>query len=105
MRIHDWIFEIVDDICYDREYTYPSFVHHFCSLMQDIERFGRLSSEGTYSIQGIKSNITAILSWRLEHRLNLVGSNVISIRCIFEGTNDLPERCARFEMSTGERLE
>ena len=105
MKIHDWIFEIVDEICYDREYVYPSFVRHFCSLMQKIEQTGRLSGEGTYRVPGIKSNITAVLSWQFEHRLNLVGSNVIAVSCEFEGGDDLPNRIANFEMSTGERIE
>jgi len=105
VKIHDWIFEIVDEICYDREYVYPSFVRHFCSLMREVERTGRLSGEGTYRVSGIKSNINAVLSWQFEHRLNLVGSNVITINCEFEGTDDPPEHNASFEMSSGEWIE
>lgn len=106
MKLHDWIYEIVEDICYDREYVYPYFVRHFTGLMKEIEEQGSISGEGTYSIPGIKSGVTATLHWQIEHRLNWVGSNVVSIQCEFGLTTaDLSERAAKFEMTSGEMMD
>lgn len=106
MRIHDWIFGIVDDICFDREYVYPCFVRHFSSFMSEVMEQGMLSGSGVHVIPGIKSNISAKLTWRLEHRLDWVKSNEIHLTCEFEGDAwGWQPKSASFEMSSGAKLE
>lgn len=81
MTLHEWIYALVKEVCYDREYIYPSFIRHFGQLMQDIYFKGRTQSSGVYEIPGMKSGRVAELEWRLERCMDLVRLNTVRIRC------------------------
>jgi len=105
MKLHEWIYNIASDICYDREYVYPCYVRHFGQLMNDILEQGKLSQSGSYEIVGMKSDLKARLNWQLERCANLIGLNVVIIRySIFSTRTGKVEsngvRC--FELSTGD---
>lgn len=106
MRLHDWIYDIVCEICYDREYLYACYVRHFSALLTEIFEQGRIVDSGTYKIIGIKSNLVANFYWRLESRLNMMRLNVVTIRCAVENVDtgkQQSEYVQSFELSAGER--
>ena len=105
MKLHEWIYELVCEVCYDREYVYTSYVRHFGQLMKDILEQGKFCQSGNYEIIGMKSNLKVILKWDLERCINFVGLNVVSIIYSIESldTNKMESRGVRnFELSTGE---
>jgi hypothetical protein len=105
MRLHDWIYDIVCEICYDREYLYACYVRHFSALLKDILEQGLTADGGTYRIIGIKSNLAADFHWQLESRLNMMGLNVVTIRCSIENQDTKKkesEYIQSFELSAGE---
>ena len=107
MRLHDWLYECVAEVCYDRDYLYLAYVRHFTALMNQIIDRGRFENRGEYAFAGMKSNLSARLEWQLEHRLSWMGSNQLQLRCTFTNTltgADSDIRSGRFDFSTGEML-
>jgi hypothetical protein len=105
MKLHEWIYELVCDVCYDREYVYASYVRHFGQLMKDILEQGKVCQRGSYEIVGMKSDLKAMLNWDLERCVNLVGLNVVSIRYSIESnrTGKIESQGVRyFELSAGD---
>ena len=103
MKLHDWIYEIVSEVCYDRDYLYACYVRHFTGLMNEIIEKGPFEKAGAYTIEGIKSNKKAFLCWHLDKRLDWLGPNKVTFCCEIksdvEPVNTLNE-C--FDLSTGE---
>ena len=107
MTIHEWVYKVVCDVCYDREYVYASFVRHFGFLMQEILEKGRFAESGTYVVPGMKSDLKATFTWQLESCIDLVRLNAVKISCVIESTYmgaAEPEESYWFELSTGEQI-
>jgi hypothetical protein len=105
MTLHDWLYQVVAEVCYDRDYLYLAFVRHFSALMGQIVERGRFEDRGTYALPGMKSNRSARLEWRLEHALTWDGPNRLELRCILlDALSGAPieARSACFDLSTGE---
>jgi hypothetical protein len=105
MQIHDWLFQIVADVCYDRDYLYLAYIRHFTALMNQIVDRGRFESRGEYALHGMKSNLSAILDWQLEHHLTWMGPNRLTLCCT--QTNNLTGVASEtssvcFDLSTGD---
>ncbi|RKY04948.1 MAG: hypothetical protein DRP56_09460 [Planctomycetota bacterium] len=101
--MHDWIYKIVIDVCYDRDYLYACFIRHFSRLMNDVLTKGTCSQSGEYEIKGMKSNKDAHINWQLERRIDWMGSNSISFDCKVNSLDSGIETMhGRFDMSTGD---
>jgi hypothetical protein len=107
MRLHEWFYDLICEICYDREYVYASYVRHFSRFMAEVMQTGTVSQTGSYEIPGLKSDLKARLDWKLERPVHLMGLNVVLIECTVESTRtgktELRQSGA-FELSTGESV-
>jgi len=104
MKLHDWIYGIVNEVCYDRDYLYACYIRHFTGLMNEITEKGPYEQSGIYTIEGIKSNKKASLSWRLDKRLDWLGLNAVTFCCKIESAVEAEKKMdERFDMSTGEK--
>ena len=98
--LHGWLYELMEELCYDREYLYLAFVEHFAALMKQVMSSG--AAEGAYEIPGIKSGRSARLAWVLDHRLSFMGPNVVSVSYVVDEEGAADERgTVRFDVSTG----
>ncbi len=107
VRLHDWLYQIVTDVCYDRDYLYLVFIRHFTALMNQIADQGRFESSGKYTIPGMKSNLSAQLEWQLEHQVSWMGPNRLFLRCTLTDTlydSESETRSECFDLSTGDLL-
>lgn len=103
MKLHDWIYEIVSEVCYDRDYLYPCYIRHFTGLMNEIIEKGSFEQAGTYTVEGIKSNKKASLNWRLDKRLDWLGFNAVTFCCEIESATKQSQKLqVRFDLSTGD---
>ena len=105
MKLHEWIYEIVCEICYDKEYLYAVYVRHFAGLMNEIFEQGKIVNRGIYEIPGMKSGLKAKLEWQVEGRTNMMGLNVVSICCTIEdmeSSKKTAEYKQAFELSCGD---
>ena len=104
-NLHDFIYELVSIICYDKDYLYLLFYKSFTELMNDIYDKGRANDSGTYVIKGNKSNMDISIKWFLSGRVNFIGYNTIRLECVFtdKRTFEILETCTGiFDLSTGE---
>jgi hypothetical protein len=102
--LHEWLYGLLAGICRDREYVFASFVRHFTAFTADIFQAGRFSGCGVYVLNGIKSDLDATLTWRLERRLDWTGLNVVVVEYVIADrrTGRMHEAGAcSFELSTG----
>jgi hypothetical protein len=107
MKLHDWFFERVSEVCYDRDYLYLAFVRHFTAFMADIIRLGKAEECGDYLIPGIKSDLDVRLTWQLQRRLDWIGLNVLAVQCqvVDRATGALKSDSAEhFDLSTGDSV-
>jgi hypothetical protein len=108
VRLHEWFYDLICRICYDREYLFLSFTRHFATFTSALWREGTCVPTGTYAIPGMKSGLEARLTWRLDRRLDWIGSNRLRIECEIV-TTDSGERQGyerhAFELATGESNE
>lgn len=107
IRLHEWLYDIVHDICYDREYIFLLYSRSFKELIDMVLEKGMTVPEGEYSITGIKSNFKAIIRWNHEHRLNYVGLNVCKFHCkiVDKTTGEIEQEIEQsFELSAGESI-
>jgi hypothetical protein len=103
--IHGWIYEIVSEICADRDYLYRVFYEHFTALLRQIYEEGRVTDHGDYLLPGLKSGSDGEVHWQLDKRLNYMGSNRLRLRCTLTAEGENREvREAEFELSTGLRI-
>jgi hypothetical protein len=104
--IHEWIYDIVCTVSYDRDYIYRSYTEHFHGIMSGIFNGFALQS-GEYRIMGLKSDYDADISWELQHRVNYMGLNSVRMRCkILDKHSDrtLETHMVEYELSNGERI-
>lgn len=105
MRLHEWLYRLVYEICYDREYVYFCYARHFSELTKHIFEQGRFSESGSYEIPGMKSGKRALLHWQLAHCIDLIRLNTVTIRCTIENSDTgkkESEVSQTFELSCGE---
>lgn len=105
--IHSWLYEVVYEICYDRDYIYYCFFNAFKGLMSDIFSEGCSEQRGIYYIEGMKSGYRAEISWELLHRIDYLGYNRIELSCKIKDRVEktlINEKKMFFELSSGERL-
>jgi hypothetical protein len=107
MKLHEWMYELVCEVCYDKEYVYACYMRHFGQLMKDILEQGRTCGSGSYEIIGMKSDLKVMLNWQLERCVNLIGLNVVSISYEVASvrTGKVELHVVRsFELSTGDEI-
>jgi hypothetical protein len=73
--LHDALYRVVEEVCWDADYLYRSFTEHFTGLMSQIYERGGSDAGGSYTITGIKSGLEARIAWHLQHRLDFHGPN------------------------------
>ena len=104
MTLHEWLYAVVTDVCYDREYVYYAFTTHFSALCKGIYGGG---PGGSVMIHGIKSGCDALVSWRLARRADLIGCNTVELECRVTDKNGGAEvSCSKavFELSCGTQV-
>ena len=100
--LHGWLYALMEELCFDREYLYLAFVEHFTGFMKEVLRTGGSSGIGEYPLPGIKSGRRAILKWALEKQLTFMGPNILSITVEADWSGAPGEReVLRFDLSTG----
>jgi hypothetical protein len=102
--LHDLLYRIVEEVCWDKDYLYRSFTGHFSALMTQIYERGATAGRGSYEVNGIKSDVEARISWRLQHRLDYFGPNELLISCEIRRTpSGRPVRTEEmvFDLGTG----
>jgi hypothetical protein len=105
--LHDWLYDLVCQVCYDRDYLYLSFVRHFGGLMATVEQAGPTQAAGTYAFAGLKSGLRVDLTWRLARRLDWLRSNWLALdyRIVDAASGEIQATGAgRFDVATGERV-
>lgn len=108
MKLHEWLFTIIDQICIDQDYKYLFFFEHFTKLLSEIIKTGSFVGEGIYLLSGIKTGVTIKMLWKLDHQINWMGPNILTISC--QSTSemvgfDLDEKPMKFDLSTGNRVD
>lgn len=107
MKLHEWLYNIVCEICRDREYVYLSFVRNFTALMKEIYETGDIKDSGTFTVTGIKSNMNADIQWHIHHRIDYSGLNSVTVKCVIVDTVTgvrNKEYEIIFELSMGESI-
>jgi hypothetical protein len=106
--LHDALYGMVEEVCWDADYLYRSFTEHFTGLMSQIYDRGGSDGGGVYTITGIKSGREARITWHLQHRLDFHGPN--RLRLDYEIAGAAPGSGARggsimAELGTGRLVE
>jgi hypothetical protein len=83
--LHEALYGIVEEVCWDADYLYRAFTEHFSGLMGQIYSRGGSDAGGSYAITGIKSGLGARIEWSLEHRLDFHGPNRLRLDYRIEG--------------------
>lgn len=105
--IHEWLYDIAKEICYDREYIYLSYLKILQNTVFSVFENGSVTEQGDYIAKGIKSDKDAHIHWKLHHRLNFVGFNKVIFECTFQDkyTHECMDTVScSFELSSGERI-
>lgn len=107
--LHEWLFDLIEETCHDREYLYRAYVEHFGALMNSILRCsGAAAERGAYHLPGIKSERQASLFWAIERRSECPGPGVLAVTCrLFDAASPsgvTAQRTARFDLATGRAL-
>jgi hypothetical protein len=111
VRLHDWLYEIVAAVCFDRDYLYLAFYRHFTGLLADVTAAGAITDRGEYVFPGMKSNLQVRVTWQLARRLTWIGPNVLTLVAAIEtlgggsasaGANEVLS--AQFDLSTGDEV-
>jgi len=104
-KLHEWLYDIVKSICYDREYSYRAFYILFSGICGKIFENGSTKEYGDEIVYGIKSEYNALISYKLMHRLNYSGLNEIHLKCeiLNKITGESEEiHLKNFELSLGQ---
>jgi hypothetical protein len=107
MKFHEWLYEIVESLCYDRDYLYLVYIRHFNGLTAEIIERGKFLSAGTYWISGLKNDFQGRLAWSLGHRADWIGSTRVTIhyvKMVKTTSAVLEEQVMAFDFSTGQGL-
>ena len=105
--LHDWLYALAEELCYDQDYLYRYFVEHFGGFLGRIYREASRVPEGSYRMPGIKSNRQAELRWLLARQLDFIGPNLLTVRWKLDDSASglvLGSGQERFDLSTGHRL-
>jgi hypothetical protein len=106
--LHDEVYRLVEEVCWDADYLYRSFTEHFAGLMGQIYDRGGSDAGGVYTITGIKSGLEARIAWHLQHRLDFHGPNGLRLDYEIAGTaSGAPARRGSLaaELGTGRLVE
>jgi len=101
------IYNVVCEICYDREYIYPCFLEVFGELTSDIYGSGGTVGSGAVKVNGIKSDCMAIFEWSLLRRLDFIRFNELYLTCVIRDKyTEIVKHRTRwaFDISTGELI-
>jgi hypothetical protein len=107
VTLHEWIYSIVEEICYDREYVYAVFIRHFGELTNEMYFKGRIAGSGEHMITGLKSGLVADFHWELKQCVNLIRLNTVQIECTIHSTDTgiiESQQTRSFELSTGDEI-
>ena len=99
------IYDVICEICHDREYIYPCFLEVFGELTSEIYGHGGSAGSGTVTANGIKSDCMAVFEWSLLRRLDLIGHNELTMICKVCNKHTgsmLSRKRWIFDVSTGE---
>ena len=80
--LHDFVYNCMKEVCYDKEYMYAKFAETFIELYTQIYKNGRVESAGNVYVKGMKTNKTAEFHWELLHRVNYMGHNEVACQKI-----------------------
>ena len=72
LLLHELIYDVICEICYDREYLYLSYISAFNELTGKIYAKNRLCESGDFSAAGIKSDYSAVFRWGLIRRIEFM---------------------------------
>lgn len=103
--LHDWVYDIITAITFDRDYAYLSFYRTLAGLLSRLFGEGGVRPEGEVAAAGIKSDWDAVFSFTMTRRLNYVGLNDVTLHCrILEKATGrvVEEHTGRFELSLGQ---
>ena len=70
--LHDLVYRIVEEVCWDRDYLYRAFTGSFSELMTAIYGRGGTEARGSLVVSGVKSDVEARITWRLQHQAGLL---------------------------------
>jgi D-arabinose 5-phosphate isomerase GutQ len=107
LKLHEWLYDIVTNICYDRDYAYKAFCEAFNQLSTMMFTNGGTKEKGKIIVYGIKSEYNAKITYCFVHRLNYVGLNEVTVKCeIIDKTKNviIEEHIKCFELSLGENI-
>jgi hypothetical protein len=107
MRLHVWLYDIVSEVCFERDYLYLAFYRHFSTLLGELTERGRVCDRGETCFAGVKSNLQVTIEWQLEHRLTWSGPNRLLLTAHIQaigGGQDQEVRRAAFDLSTGDEV-
>ncbi len=107
MKLHEWLYRLVYEICHDREYFYFCYARHFSELTKYIFEQGRFSESGAYEIPGMKSSKKAILHWQLAHCTDFTRLNTVTIYYTIEDSDTGKKESGAsqtFDLSCGESV-
>lgn len=106
--LHELIYDVICDICYDREYLYLSYISAFNELAGKIYAGGASCGIGDIEFAGIKSDYNAVFHWELIRRVEFMpydGANLsVSIINKYTGVSISLKRYI-LTVSTGEITE
>ena len=103
--LHDFIYRIIMDICYDREYAYKQYISVFNEICRGIYSFGSTNSSMALHVRGIKSGKCADFTWSLLKRVDYVGHNEVHLTCCISSPDGGAEKLIGvFELSQGEKI-
>jgi len=103
--LHEFIYHVVSEICYDKDYLYLLFYRNYSTLMDEIFELGKAAESGTVIFEGNKSNINAHITWLLSGRVNFMGCSPIRLDCVYMSKSTMEKtgfETACFDLSTGE---
>ena len=63
--LHELVYDVIREICYDSEYIYMSYISAFSGLAGKIYAKGAACGSGGITIAGIKSDYNAVFDWEL----------------------------------------
>lgn len=107
MNLHDYIYDAVCDVCYDKEYLYPCFLRAFHAVTTQIYEHGGVRTEGACLIRGLKSEHDIRVQWRLERRMSFYRQNEVLIELIKTRKTDgraVEQRSESFDISSGDAI-
>ena len=82
--LHDLIYDVICEICYDYEYIYMSYVSVFNEITGKIYAKSIACESGFVEAAGIKSDYTAVFIWELIRRIGFTASDAAKFDIIIK---------------------